>query len=114
MRIDSVASIKNKNRRTRRGKERKVRELAPLPSEGSLARRVYDQLFADNGKEVELKGLEGTHRGAIGAAIVALSDFYGMDIRHFSKSKYILAGEWCGRVYIDYVVERMNENDKKR
>jgi hypothetical protein len=89
-------------------------ELRPMPREGTKLRRAYDLFQANKGIPVEFP------RTMLGVAqINNLQDFYGLDIRiaqrAYEKDGYgnnrpplsMLAGEWFGRVYIDYVAERI-------
>lgn len=83
------------------------------PREGSRLRAVYDRFLANKGVPIEIHPPEfdGTMR-------IKFADFYGLDIRLLSrgyvrngyeksrKSTYVLAGEWFGRVYIDYIAEK--------
>lgn len=83
--------------------------VQPLPREGTRTRQVYDLLQANKGRPVDV-GVRGTKLGSI---IRNLEDFYGLDIRWLQNGSsrtgrqtfYMLAGEWFGRVYIDYVAE---------
>lgn len=88
---------------------------APLqekPREGSRLRQIYDVLQANKGAPVEI---ESTKKSPIGIQLVQLENFYGLDVRCVRngscrvgrKSTYILAGEWFGRVYVDYIAQRI-------
>lgn len=81
------------------------------PRAGSGLRKVYDLFQANKGMPVAFQiGDYGTGPNTISM----LTDFYGLDIRRLHngssrvgrRSQWILAGEWFGRVYVDYVAER--------
>lgn len=83
--------------------------VQPLPREGTRTRQVYDLLQANKGRPVDV-GMRGPK---LSSTIRNLEDFYGLDIRWLQNGSsrtgrqtlYMLAGEWFGRVYIDYVAE---------
>ncbi len=81
------------------GRRRAVLKTRPDPD--SHLGEVYDLLFASKGEAISLSGVLGSQR-----AIADLTDYYGLDIRRVGRCLYVLAGEWCGRAYIDYVAER--------
>jgi|SRR5882724_8899568 len=80
-----------------------------IPREGTHLREVYDLFQSSKGVPIEWSP------GNRGKYIMDLTDFYGLDIRRLQsgnsrsgrKSQYVLAGEWIGRVYIDYIAERL-------
>ncbi len=84
----------------KRGRGRPLRQV---PAEGSALRELYDLFYANRGRVIEWK----YNCKAAGRTIDDLRDYYGMDIRRIRNSRWILAGEWFGRVYIDYVAERI-------
>lgn len=90
MRTTSAAQAK--------GKETSPRQNAPRP--GTAIRVAYDLLQANHGLPV-------TIRDPYGVIKAQLQDIYGLDIRNCGQHRYLLAGEWFGRVYIDYVAERL-------
>lgn len=105
MRCATASEFKKKGRRT-----------APLqiaPRVGSRLRETYDLLMANKGVPVEIQ-----YR-FLGPDMRYLIDFYGLDIRlvkpgHVRShrlSTYILAGEWFGRVYVDYIAARLTPSD---
>lgn len=82
---------------------------APRP--GTRIRRVYDLLFANAGRWVPMPGMNNGPNVA-----EYLRSSYGLDVRcrHVgipgiyrggTTSEWLLAGEWVGRVYLDYVVD---------
>lgn len=83
--------------------------LQIAPREGTRLRAIYDLFQSNKGKPVEY------HSTVDKAAIPKLIDFYGLDIRCLQngssrtgrKSQWVLAGEWFGKVYIDYIAEQI-------
>lgn len=78
-----------------------------IPYEGTAARKAFDVLFAHKGAPVFV---------SIAPHVRApLTDVYGLDLRLIRrgdrrvgrKSQWLLAGEWFGKVYVDYVAERL-------
>lgn len=75
-------------------------------------RVLYDLLMNNAGKPVDL-----VYTRSDGRRMQALSDFYGLDIRiaqYASKFRgrkllHILAGEWFGKVYVDYLATTEQE-----
>lgn len=45
----------------------------------------------------------------VNRGISDLTDYYGLDIRRVGYRRCMLCGEWFGKVYIDYVAERMEK-----
>ena len=106
MRLETVHSIR------RRG------SVAPLQSEpapGTRIREIYDNLQRSKGLPVAL-----TLSDADRVRISSLVNFYGLDVRNIQKgnsrtgraSLYVLAGEWFGRVYVDYIAEHIDSDPK--
>lgn len=84
------------------------------PREGTRLRECYDLLQANKGIPVEWR------RGLVDStAVIYLSDYYGLDIRLLQKGDsrtgrkplYVLAGEWFGKVYVDYIAEQVARNE---
>lgn len=81
-----------------------------VPREGSKIRAVYDLLQANKGCPIEVTLCSGGH-----SVVRDLMDYYGLDIRCIRqgggavKPKWVLAGEWFGRVYIDYIAEHIDQ-----
>lgn len=69
-----------------------------LPREGTKLREVYDLFQANKGVAISFKR---DH------AVYFLVDFYGLDIRCVRQGQWVLAGEWFGKVYQDYIAERI-------
>lgn len=86
--------------------------LQQKPREGTRLRQVYDLFQANKGTPIEF------HVRMFGPdpnIVNKLMDFYGLDIRRIRSgssrvgrvSTWVLAGEWFGRVYVDYVADHV-------
>lgn len=76
---------------------------AEYPATGTYPREVYNILYAARGRVVDL-GPPGHRYTQRGRAIARLRDEYGCDIRTAKGwNCFILAGEWFGSKYVDYV-----------
>jgi hypothetical protein len=110
VRIESVDSV------------RKGIDLQRAPGEGTRIRRLYDVLQTARGLPIDVNAeqLGYYNRVSFSADVAKLRDFYGMDIILIHRavkgrprgkgripSLYILAGEWFGREYQDYVAPRV-------
>lgn len=83
-----------------------------LPAEGTRLRRLYD-LFANN-KGIVIEGAVtrfDNSRYSLSPAIEQLRNFYGMDIRKLGYKRWVLAGEWFGTTYRDYMADRFSEGE---
>jgi len=101
MRFDSVYDLKAKYKAGRQQK---------MPKPGTKIRRLWDLLQMYKGEVIELPLSTEYNTG-----ITYLIDFYGLDIRKLedrqhkgrrggsSCAKWILAGEWFGSEYVDYI-----------
>ena len=100
MRVDSAAQSKGLHGDTSQS----------IPREGTRLRRMYDLLMANKGLpiKVSLTRFENApyHTGQF---VHQLQDFYGLDIRRIHNSRWVLAGEWFGSTYKDYIAERLQE-----
>lgn len=96
MRVATVASIKN---------GWKPRCL--VPTEGTKIRGVYDQFMAHRGEPIAF-----TIDPRYPTAIDQLMNVYGLDIRRLRNGHWLLAGEWFGREYVDYVAARFHALDQ--
>lgn len=76
--------------------------LHEAPREGTRLREIYDLLQSNKGTPTDF-----TCRKRDTNRIDQLRDFYGLDIRNIGYRRWLLAGEWFGKVYIDYVAERV-------
>lgn len=102
MRVDSAAVSK--------GHWGQSANLAP--KEGTKLRCLYDLLMANKGLPIDLPLTRfGGNRNGI--AIEQLRDFYGLDIRKLKSKRWVLAGEWFGKTYRDYIADRLAEFDRK-
>jgi len=73
----------------------------PLP--GTNIRALFDFLQENKGIPVILPP-----KKSLCSALTNLRDIWGLDIRHVGYGRrYMLVGEWFGRVYIDYIAERL-------
>lgn len=83
----------------------------PVPAEGTRLRELYDLFKANEGVPVAV----ATSRGR---PVDDLTDFYGLDIMclipgrggappHNVKPVYVLAGEWFGMEYVDYIARHL-------
>ena len=72
-----------------------------IPKEGSKIREMYDLFYSNRGKIIDITIDSGGYNRKS-----YLENSYGLDIRRISKEKWILVGEWDGKVYIDYVVNK--------
>jgi len=86
------------------------RDLSAPPKAGSVRRALYDLLMQHKAETVDIRGLQFTNRHMRLAALSALREEYGLDIRLQRRFHYMLVGEWCGRVYVDYLAEKIDEN----
>jgi hypothetical protein len=83
------------------------------PREGTLLREIYDLFKANEGLPIELN-VASKFRGNCCAASEQLQSIYGLDIRclypkcgHRKVSIWVLAGEWFGMDYVDYIARRL-------
>jgi hypothetical protein len=84
------------------------------PDPESRIGMLYDAFKNNAGKPLSLKfnRRDSTSREQ-------LMNFYGLDIRLIGKgdsrtgrlSTYVLAGEWFGSKYVDYIAEKLKENN---
>lgn len=87
-----------------KGTKRRGPPPRSLPREGTRLRALYDLFMANKGAVINRPLTIEFDLGGI--AIEQLRNFYGLDIRCVGYGQWLLAGEWFGRVYIDYVAER--------
>jgi hypothetical protein len=96
MRSASVSEHKGKStQRTQR-----------IPREGTQLRALYDLFVANKGRVVDVSP---TMRG--GRALSDLTDYYEMDIRKLGHRRWVLAGEWFGPDYVDYIAAVLENHD---
>lgn len=107
MRVLTAAEMKNNRRGARTHK---------IPAEGSQLRQLYDLLQASKGVPLDISAYQILGRNSA-RAIADLTDYYGLDVRNLASDRHprwVLAGEWFGRVYVDYVAERLKEGKSER
>lgn len=93
MKVESVASFKGSrvgNRKTRKD-----------PADGTALRKLYDLFYRNKGKVITHVFTSQSY-----GALNQLRDFYGLDIRKIAQRKWCLVGEWFGKDYIDYLVNK--------
>jgi hypothetical protein len=95
MRVETVSSMKGNA--SRRGHDR--------PSAGTKLGDLYD-LFKAN------EGIPIAWRQGSGRSLEQLQDFYGLDIRCIRSGIWVLAGEWFGSEYVDYIARRIAERSR--
>ena len=76
-----------------------------VPAEGTKLRSLYDLFMCRKGEVLE-DAISVRLKGN-GRALADLRDYYGLDIRCIGYRQWVLAGEWFGRVYVDYIAERI-------
>lgn len=82
-----------------------------LPREGTNLRKAYDLFQNNKGVIINTTLRElGIDRGGSNQLI----DFYGLDIRKFGYRRWCLVGEWFGKVYVDYLAEKIKPKVKKK
>jgi hypothetical protein len=106
----SVSDIKNKRRHA---------SSRDQPREGTRLRFIYDKIFAEPGQWIIFSAKKDfgwwsfaskDGAGSLGNMLDQLQNSYGLDIRTRrlagahgrAQREVMLAGEWFGRVYIDY------------
>ncbi len=105
MRCMSISRIKG----TIRGK--KYKPLSNKPHWGTKTRRIFDCLQAHKAETVSLEPYN--NKADVKIIVNRLMDFYGLDIRKTGDchhAEYMLVGEWFGKVYVDYVAEKMEKS----
>lgn len=103
MRMDSAATSK-----------RQEQSSHLQPREGTSLRRMYDLLMASKGIPIKVSLCRFEGRGKSTTSMVEqLQDFYGLDIRKIQSGKWVLAGEWFGKTYRDYIADRIAECDRR-
>jgi len=81
------------------------KQLKNYPKEGSNLSRIYNLFNDHKGELVEFTVYKTHDREAVNQLI----DYYGLDIRNVSRKKWVLAGEWFGKIYIDYIADKIKE-----
>lgn len=83
----------------------KITNSREIPREGTKIRELYDLFIGRKGQVVRV-----AQAGRRQTAIRRLQDSYGLDVRPLGKGRWMLVGEWCGKVYLDYTPEAIAEN----
>jgi hypothetical protein len=78
----------------------------PVPKEGTQIREVYDLFQANKGVPIDFKTKRNTR------VVADLVDFYGLDIRRIRNGVWVLAGEWFGKVYVDYIAQNIEKGTR--
>ncbi len=115
MRVEPPSSLMGRKGGRRVGKE---------PACASIAGRILAALRGNAGRPVDISPFVAEF-GSSGASTARrdLEDFYGMDIRtarsgtgrrRGSELQWLLAGEWFGLEYRDYVNDAIDEAVKGR
>jgi len=71
------------------------------PREGSKLRETYDLLMSNKGVTIDI------NLGYLPGHLYQLMDYYGLDIRMIKRGRWVLAGEWFGTTYVDYIADRI-------
>lgn len=50
---------------------------------------------------------------SVGNTLQRLQNDYGLDIRKIKRGSWVLAGEWNGSIYIDYIAQIVNTEELK-
>jgi hypothetical protein len=79
-----------------------------IPSEGSRLRSLYDLFHSSKGRVIEFAASAGN-----GRPMSDLIEYYGLDIRRVDRCKWVLAGEWFGSTYQDYISEHLTSLEKQ-
>lgn len=74
------------------------------PREGTALRGVYDFFISQKGVPIAWKRKRGDTN------IDRLKDIYGLDIRCLRQGLWVLAGEWFGSTYVDYIADRIGKD----
>jgi hypothetical protein len=80
-----------------------------LPRPGSRLATLYDLFFAHKGEVVDVRLIEFPNVTKRAHCILRLRDVYGLDIRMVRQFHFMLVGEWCDNVYLDYLAERLEK-----
>lgn len=104
MRTESAASAKGKW------------SCQQIPREGTRLRAGYFLFQANKGLPIEASLSEifcSPRDKRASNSIEQLRSFYGMDIRKLGPRRWVLAGEWFGREYRDYIADRIHEVERR-
>jgi len=84
------------------------------PREGTKLRAMYDLLMANKGVPIDISLSKLYGRKCMSSQVSALTDFYGLDIRNLKRGRWVLAGEWFGATYVDYIADRIAKAEKSK
>jgi hypothetical protein len=96
-RVDSVSSIKA-------GKRTRIRN--DVPEEGTKVRELHDYFLRYRGIPVPFVCSRSFRN-----FLPRLQDDYGFDLRCIKRGIWVLAGEWKGSIYIDYIAQIVNTEE---
>jgi len=82
----------------------------PRPREGTKLRAIHDLFVANKGIPIAFS----TSGAPARARIEQLRNFYGLDIRCLARGRWVLAGEWYGSTYVDYIADVIHKADRRR
>jgi hypothetical protein len=68
---------------------------------GSKLRAVYDLFRSNAGRPIDFK-----IQYYPVSSLYQLIDIYGLDIRRIRNGRWMLAGEWFGRLYVDHTAPK--------
>jgi hypothetical protein len=97
MRLPPASEIKKQSRR----------QINSVPREGSRLRALYDLFHENRGRVIHFAASTGN-----GRPICDLIEYYGLDIRRIARCKWVLAGEWFGLHYRDYISEHLTSEER--
>jgi len=82
-------------------KKQTRRQINSIPREGSKIRALYDLFHSNKGQVIDFASPCNDR------PLSDLRDYYGLDISRVAPCKWVLAGEWFGRAYRDYIAEHL-------
>ena len=114
MRVEPPSAAKAK------GKRHAAPATKPYPGWGTINRRILDFFLERRGIVIECSlqdiatqcGLT-LKSGRVSRHISDLTDFWGMDIRKLGNRRWVLAGEWRGSSYTDFISARIDDAEHK-
>lgn len=74
---------------------------------------MFDLLMANKGVPISVRLSLFEGQRCTGAVIRDLQDYYGLDIRKIRNGEWVLAGEWIGRTYVDYIADHLARLERK-
>jgi hypothetical protein len=77
------------------------------PRPGSKIGELYDLFKANEGIPIQLTISHSKHH-----RLRPLIDTYGLDIRCIRRGTWVLAGEWFGSEYVDYIARHIEERSR--